>query len=107
MGVGEVVCQGGGAWHVRTLPHLTAILHPHLVHRQGGWAPEAVLTQGTKQARTITAVSVLYETETAFHFNLFPFFGRHDFNGRHSPRQVDPGDTGIYANVPATFPRRT
>lgn len=53
-------------------------------------------------------VSVLYEIETVFYFNLFSFFfGRNDFHGRHSPRQVDPGDTGIYANVPSTFPRRT
>ncbi|KAG5276498.1 hypothetical protein AALO_G00132750 [Alosa alosa] len=32
---------------------------------------------------------------------------RSPFFGRQSPRQVDPGDTGIYANVPSTFPSRT
>ncbi|XP_062412512.1 uncharacterized protein LOC134102431 [Sardina pilchardus] len=32
---------------------------------------------------------------------------RSPFVGRQAPRQVDPGDTGIYANVPSTFPSRT
>lgn len=52
-------------------------------------------------------VSVLYEIESFLFQSFLFFFARNDFHGRHSPRQVDPGDTGIYANVPSTFPRRT